>query len=174
MESRSTFKLNERFVNILDPKDQDAYLDIIWSLIELSYSSIGGYSIPKERLIDETNLWKLVKRNGIIVAGQLFRDELGHKMVCGFSNGTPEGKSEFKSMIIDILERNKGWMEASGAVERIIWKVMTPMTNDKAVIVLKMLNKKALSISDDGYHYTRMIAGRPLIKVMFGIPETNV
>ena len=166
-------RLTEHFVNLLDSREKQKYLEVIWPLIELSYSRIGGYTGSKESLVQDTSLWKLVRRDGKIVAGQLFKDKLGNKMVCGFSDGTDLGKNEFKRLIVDILRRNKGWMEASGIIEYILSQHMNPMPIEKALKVLAALGKEPVSVNSDGFHYTRMIKGKPHQKAMFGIPDID-
>lgn len=63
--------INEHFVNVFNKNEMSKYVDEIWTLLQKSYEYCGGtagmYS-PKQ-LIDETTMWKLVRRNNKITAG---------------------------------------------------------------------------------------------------------
>jgi hypothetical protein len=165
-------RLTEHFVNLVTDNEKQQYLDVIYPLIEDSYSKVGGFPTAKEDLIADTDLWKLIRRNGKIVAGQLFKDRLGRKMICGFTDGTTQGKIEFKNLIKHLLTTNRGWVEASGSVERIITEYLAPLPNTKAAMVLKKLGKD-VELVDDGIHYQREIGGVQRTKAMFGTPEVE-
>ena len=84
--------LNERFVNVFTPDDKKAYMDELWELLEITYAEIGGLmGASKSDLISAPGLWKLVRKNGRIVSGILYRDMAGRKIRLVLHNNTEEG-----------------------------------------------------------------------------------
>ena len=60
----------ERFVNCHTPEDMKKYANDVWKILTKSYEYCGGMAgmDSVEQLIDETTLWKLVRKEGKIVA----------------------------------------------------------------------------------------------------------
>ena len=125
----------------------------------------------KEQLIDETDMWKMVRKNGKILAVKCYTFKRGGRKACYCaSNGTDEGKQALYQMVKDDmkLKGRQAWIEASGAVEHIYKKYgeATPIPAEIAQQIMK--DKKFISFNKDGYHYTRLIGGHPHEKIMLG------
>lgn len=165
VEHYLTFKENK--------EDKDKYLDKVWDLLEKSYASKGGIKgCVKEDLLSPNILWKLVRKNGDIVAVSIYK-VIGdtRKAIAAGTDMTSLGKESLYSIIAeDVTETNrKVWAEVSGAPEHMFKKKGAEMfPADLAEKVLKNLGKDIISKSDDGYHYTRLIDGIPYEKVMVG------
>jgi len=107
---RITDILVERFVNLLgDDPEKDKYVDVVWDMITKSYARIGGVQgkgfSSKEDLINNIPFWKLVRKDGDIVAGAFYRDKEGRKRVAVATNGTDTGKVALASIMANDFDR---------------------------------------------------------------------
>lgn len=160
-----------------DEASKEQVLDQVWDILQRTYKPIGGIANlqNKEQLLELPNtVWKLVRRSNKIVAVAIYKTKSGgRKLVCGGQDGTPEGKQSFYQICYEDVRRieRNSWAEVSGALEHIfLFKYQgVPIP---ATLAQKILVDDELTISKDGFHYTRLIGGRPIEKIMFGnIPE---
>jgi hypothetical protein len=160
--------LTERFLSLLSVEDRRKYIDEVWDMLQKSYAKVGGFkSAPnKEELLKETDFWKLVKKNGKIVAIALYKFKRGRKSIAGGTDGTDLGKEWLMKIFLEDLQQNRSWSEVSDKVELIKTKMGYFKIPNK--FVEEILNKPIISLDPDGYHYTRMIAGEPHTKMMVG------
>lgn len=166
--------LNEAFVNIFDTKSKFEYVDVVWDILELSYADIGGtFAIAKDKqeLINDSDMWKMVRRNGKIVAVCLYTSKRGgRKSMAAGTDGSPEGKEGLYSIIKEDIKMKdrQAWSEVSHKMEyiKLVKFGAHPIPAKNAQEL--MPDKPFLSIDKDGYHYTRMIGGKPMTKIMVG------
>lgn len=171
--------LLEHFVTLFD-SDQDTqkkeeYLDQVWNILQESYKSIGGLAniSDADELLNSEYIWKMVTKNKKVLAVQLYKTKGGgRKIFCGGCLGTPEGKSAFYKLASEDVKRleRDAWAEVSGSMEGVyIFKLgATPIPADVSEKILNDMGKSIISVSDDGFHYTRKIGGKPYEKIMFG------
>jgi hypothetical protein len=169
--------LLERYVNLISKEDKLKYVDEVWELMQKAYASIGGFksAVNKEDLVNDSFLWKLVRKNNRIVAAVLYKDRLGRKSFAGAAEqgpdgkATEEGKAGLLSIIIEDVKMNRSWSEVSGKMEHLKMKHgAAPIPNKYAA---ELTGKEILELNPDGYHYTRMIAGHPHEKMIVGHVE---
>ena len=162
--------LLEHYVNLFSREDKKQYVDIIWDMLAKAYEPIGGFksAVDKDDLIDNSSIWKLVRRNGKIVAFGIYKDSHGRKSIAGATDGTALGKADFMKLKTDDFAMNRAWCEASGKIEHILIKLgVQPISNKLAA---KLTGKEILNLDPDGVHYTRLIQGEPHTKIIFGFP----
>jgi hypothetical protein len=160
--------LLERYVNLTDDSDRRKYGQLVWNMLQDSYKDIGGYKGASsiDDLIASSSLWKLVRRNGKIVAFSLYKDLKGRKGIGVATDGTEEGKKALYDLWAEDLKLNRSWTEVSGKTEHIKLKHgFKPIPNKYAA---EILNKEILSLNPDGIHYTRLIGGVPYEKAIVG------
>lgn len=161
--------LIETYINVIRPKDKRKYASQVWDILQNSYASLpGGFATAAtiDELIEKSWMWKLVKKNDKIVAVQIYKDQYGRKGIAGGTDGSYTGKIELNKIIIDDIKLNRSWAEVSGAPEHIMTKLgASPIPNTLAAT---LTGKEILSLNDDGFHYTRLIAGKPYEKIIFG------
>lgn len=172
-------RLTEHYVTLTSEKEKkEQYYDEVMDILNSSYAKIGG---PKSnvlnKMFDPSVMWKLVTRNGKVVAVLISKLQGGtRKGVLAGSDGSQQGKNDLYAIIseeIRQLER-KSWIEVSGAMEHIYVnkKGGTPIPDDLAVELMTLLGKK-VTPTGDGYHYTRALAnGEDETKVIVGDEET--
>lgn len=167
--------LNEHYVNLFSVSDKQKYWNEVKALIEESYSYIGGYRGDFNEFFDKNHLWKLIRKDGVIKAGQIYKDKLGRKAVAGFTDGTAEGKQAFKILIKEDLKLGRAWVEVSDKAENIYKYTMnaTPLPHSLVKILMKMLHKEVIAWDEDGYHYTREINGVQYRKAIYGKADIN-
>ena len=144
------------------------YADQVWSLLQKSYEKAGGFhsadDIPD--LISKTNMWKIVVRNGIVTAANLYRDLHGRKSIAAGTDGTQQGKRDYMMVKDADIRYRRAWSEVSGAPERLASKAgLRPLP---AKFAAMLTGKEIVEFNSDGYHYTRMISGHPHEKVIYG------
>ena len=163
--------LTERYITLINPEDRSKYSSVIWDMLQQTYAKLGGFKSAKsaDELIQETDLWKMVRKNGKIVAASLYKDKYGRKCIASATDGTPEGKAALMQLWLEDTKQNRAWGEFSGPSEHIKLKQgIKPIPNK---YVADILNKPIVSLNPDGYHYTRMIAGEPHEKILAGNVE---
>lgn len=163
--------LLEHYVNLKTADEKKEYVDEVWDLLQKAYELAGGFKSAnsKQHLIDDSSLWKLVRRDGKIVAANLYKDAFGRKMIACATDGSVKGKQDLKKIKSDDLKLQRAWGEASGKVESLFLKLgAVPLSNKFAA---KLTKKEILGYDVDGIHYTRLIGGEPHSKVIFGFPK---
>ena len=160
--------LLERIVNLYDDSDKREYAQAVWDLLQQSYQFIGGFksAVGIDELIEKTGLWKLVIRDGEITAVGLYRDQYGRKSIASGTNGSYQGKKDFRMIKKDDIKLKRAWAEVSGPVEIIMRKAGAKPIPSKLATLLT--NHEILSYDNDGFHYTRLIGGKPVVKIMYG------
>lgn len=169
--------INEHYITPISVDDRLKYADEVFNILNKSYDRIGGlFGINSpEDLVKQSSLWKLVRRNGKIVAARIYSDKRGgRKAIASGTDGSPEGKKGLYDIIkedINFSDRN-AWAEVSGAIEHIYKKYgAIPIPNTEAQKILGP-NKKIVELNPDGYHYKRAIGTDNIIKekVLVGFP----
>lgn len=164
--------INEHFVNLLKKDQMQEYKDQVWKILEDSYSYIGGMAGMRDvdQLIDESDFWKLVRRNNKITAVCIYSYKRGGRKSCYLgSDGTEQGKTDLYKIISEDakLTDRQQYGEYSGKMVSVQLKNgCMPIPNVIAKEVMK--DKKFLEFKDDGYFYVRMIGGDPHTKIMMG------
>ena len=106
----------EKFVNAFLDNEKAMYADEVWDILVSSYSSIGGLKgagfESKQAMINNIPFWKLVKKNGNIVAVAMYKDKNGRKRVAIGSDGTELGKLALQEIIKADFAR--AYVELSG------------------------------------------------------------
>ena len=160
--------ISERFINLFNKEDIQKYIDDIWDIMQLTYAPIGGFKTANspQELLNKIYLAKLVRKNGKIVAAALYSDKYGRKAIAGGSDGSEVGRNAIKQIFREDAQLKRSWGEFSGRPEELLLKYGgVPIPNDA---VEDILGKEILSKDKDGFHYTRLINGEPLRKIMIG------
>ena len=162
----------ERFLNAFNKEDMRKYADEVWDILQKAYSYCGGMAgmDSVDQLIDETDMWKIVRKNGKIVAVNTYSNKRSGRKICfGGQDGTEEVKKAFKKILEEDfrLKDRQSWAEVSGAMEVTALK-QGAMPIPAYIAELIMKDKTFDSIHEDGFHYTRMIGGEPHTKLMVG------
>lgn len=166
---RASQIITEKVVNLVDRQQKSKYAGQVWELLQQAYSSIGGFGSASDvdQLIDDSGMWKLVTRDGKITAVNIYKDKHGRKTIAIATDGTPQGKSDYRMLNSEDVRTGRAWAEVSGAPEHIMAKAgAKPVPSKYAQFLTK---KDILSYNQDGYHYTRMIAGHPHEKAIYGV-----
>lgn len=162
-------QLYERVINAFTTDEKEKLSTEVWDLLQQAYSKIGGFGTAEspEELIQNSGLWKAVKRNGKITAVNIYRDQNGRKSIASGTDGTPQGKKDYFMLKSDDIKHKRAWAEVSGAPEAILRRLgAKPIPAKFAPLLTK---KPILQYSTDGIHYTRLIAGHAHEKAMYGI-----
>lgn len=160
--------LFEHFLNLNTPTDKEQYADVVWDILQQAYGAIGGFkgASGPEELANTPGLWKLSRRNGKIVAVAIYKDQYGRKAIAFGTDGSIEGKRDFYNLRDADLRLKRMWVEASGAIEKVLLKAGAQPIPAKYAGVLT--GKEILNIANDGVHYTRLLQGHPYEKIIFG------
>lgn len=161
--------IQERVFNAFDSVNKLKYGQQVWDVLQKSYSSLpGGFGTASslDELIEKSGLWKIVVRNGEVTAVNIYKDQFGRKSIASGTNGSVQGKKDFMMLKDADVKYKRAWAEVSGAPERILGKLGAKPIPAKFAAVLT--GKEILDYNDDGIHYTRLIAGDPHEKVIYG------
>lgn len=113
-----------------------------------------------EDLVHTPGLWKVVRKGGKLVAGIIYKDtDHGRKIRLVFYDGTPEGKTALKRIIMEDVKHNRSWGEISGPLETCMIRLGAKMVDNHQVH--KFLNVPESNIKKlhaDGHHYDREVA----------------
>ncbi len=164
-------------LNSKHEKFREQYRYQIHDLIRSAYKNSGGYAgnesgsiAESDAIHDDINnsLIKATIRNGKISSVNLYKKQYGRKSIASATDGTPQGKEDFKKTKIEDHEQKRAWGEVSGAVEHISKKLGIPgVPADEAE---ELLGKPVDKDSEDEYHYSRKIGGSLHRKMIVGHP----
>lgn len=162
--------INERYVNLTDFDQKREYAPRVLELIDLAYARIGGHIGLKsvDQLLSDTGMWKLVRKNGIIILAVVYKENQGRKLVAVGHDGSKEAKDALKQIIAEDIKMNRMWAEVSGSMATFCLNnglPVVPNTN-----VGELLGKEIIS-KDGEYKYTRVIGGSPHEKIIVGYPN---
>ena len=159
----------ERVVNAFDEKTKLHYGQEVWNLLQRSYAEVpGGFGSAADipDLIKKGDLWKLVVRDGEVTAVGIYRDQYGRKAIASGTNGTRQGLIDYKMIKSEDQKFSRAWAEVSGKPESAMIKAgFKPLPSKFAPILTK---KEIVSYNEDGFHYSRVIAGDVHEKVIYG------
>jgi hypothetical protein len=186
--------ITERYVNLFsrDVDQRKQYVDDVWELLQTTYAKIGGIKgsgfESKEAMIQKIPLWKLVRKDGKIVAGSLYKDKDGRKRVASFTDRSPEGIKALASIMKEdfgraYFEISKGSLKL--AVDSVGYDFILQYA--KSIDEVKKLLPKdeiRLPPSDDShvqkfgklrnYFYQREFGGSWETKIMLGTSGNKI
>lgn len=165
--------INEHFVTPKTPEEMRKYADQVWKLLNDAYKYCGGMKgmDSPEQLIAETDIWKLVRRDGkTITAVITYSTKRGGRKACYMGAEQSERGRHDLLMISQEdakLTDREAWCEVSGrAVSYKLKNGWTPIINGLAKEIMK--DKEFDELCDDGFFYVRKIGGHKLHKIMLG------
>lgn len=167
---RANELLSERIVNAFDQSKKQKYADQVWDILQKSYAKLpGGFGTASsiEELIEKSGLWKIIVRNGQVTAVNVYRDQHGRKSIASGTDGSRQGKLDYKMIKDEDVKLGRAWAEVSGAPAAMLAKLGAKPIPSKFAKILT--GKHIISYDPDGYHYTRLIAGDPHEKIMYGV-----
>ena len=100
--------INEHFLTITDKNKMKEYGDDVWDMLQKAYAYIGGVAGADsiDDIINDTDMWKLVRRNGKITAIKAYKFKKGgRKANCCASDGTEQGKKDLMKIYKEDGER---------------------------------------------------------------------
>lgn len=179
--------ITERYVNLFKPNEKSEYAQEVFDMVTKAYASLGGMKgsgfSSADDMVKNIPFWKLVRKDGKIIAGTFYKDKAGRKTVASFTDGTAEGKAALAKIMKEDMTRS--YKEVSKAslgfgvktfgVDFIKQFAMTPEEAQK-----KLGPKKKLSpVPEDDSHvkkfpelkdffYQRELMGKLETKIMLG------
>lgn len=174
--------LIERILNLHTAEQKTKYADQVWDLLQKSYLKLGGFksAANKEELITVPGYWKLVKRGDRITAANLYKKIPQTQTFKVYASGTEtyldpdeqkyhateQGKRDYTSIKKADVTQKRSWAEVSGPAEAFAKRSEgKPIPNKYAGY---LTGKEILDLNSDGYHYTRLIQGKPHEKIIYG------
>jgi len=150
------------------------YAKTIWNMLQAAYESIGGFksATDVEELVNEPGLWKIFRKGPHILAVACYKDtRAGRKLIGAASDGTKPGKLALRRIQKDDTDYQRSWSEVSGRMEdwlKDLGQIPVPYEQAKELLKGKQITP---ADPDDGYHYIRNIAGKPITKIIMGNPR---
>lgn len=180
--------LQERYLNFLpgDKAEKEKYAQEVFDLLTKAYAYIGGihgsgFKSPED-MIANIPMWKLARKDSRIVAGIMYKDKQGRKLVAAFTDGTDLGKNALADMYKDDLGR--AYKETSSKALSFAKKIMGKdkilhyaVPYDKVISLLH--DDEIFPVKDDDeeiqrhpelkkFFYARKIGGQLHTKIMLG------
>lgn len=183
--------LNERYINIIgDNEQKEKYKLIVWDLLQRSYAKIGGikgsgFNSPDDML--NIPFWKLIRKNGEIVAGKMYKDSGGRKSVAAFSNQTKPGVIALADLVANEFDRAMG--EVSADMLKFVVRsigIKDAVKHAKTVEQARKILRKDLNTTHvdpsypekypelADYFYSREIGGGQHTKILLGTPNVDI
>lgn len=177
--------LEERYLSIGFNKDHEQHREKhrseIHDILHKAYShpDIGGYGGLKSGSKEESDAIhhdithsniKAVKRDGKITAVALYKNSHGRKAIAMGTDGSHQGKKDFKHVLHDDHKQKRSWAEVSGAPEHIFTKHGFPKVSNKEAAHLTG-KKDVRPHPTDPHKYTRKIGSGDHEKTIMGYPK---
>lgn len=161
--------IKEHYVNV-GKSMMPRYAVRVLELLNIAYAPVGGHLNyhTAQDIVDDSDFWKLVRRNGEIIAGCVYKNRQGRKRVAVVHDGSREAKTELKKIIADDITMFRCWSEVSGAFAN--WCVsqgLPPVPNEHA----EQLTGKHIFQLIGRFKYVRLISGRKVVKMIVGYPN---
>lgn len=180
--------LQERYLNFLpnDRKQKEQYADEVFDLLTKAYAYIGGihgsgFKNPKD-MVDNIPMWKLSRKDGKIVAGVMYKDKDGRKLVAAFTDGSETGKVALSDIYKTDFDRayKETSSKALSFAKKLLGKealLKFAISRDKVKELLK--DDEIFDVEDDDeevlrhpelkkFFYARKIGGQLHTKIMLG------
>ena len=164
--------ITEHFLTLTNKEDMKKYGDEVWDILQKSYAYIGGIAGINsiDDLIEDTDLWKLVRRDNKITAIKAYKlKNGGRKSNCGGTDGTEQGKKDIMKIYQEdgLMKDRHQYGEYSGKAVSIVLK--TGGIPVPAAIAQTILEPKKIEICQDGWFYIRKLGdGKSHHKLMIG------
>lgn len=166
--------ITEHVINARDTETKKKYGEQVWDMLQAAYASVkGGFRSASslDELISDSGLWKIVVRAGKPTAINIYKDSHGRKSIAAATDNTLVGKRDYRMIKNADFKLRRAWAEVSGMPEEMLRRdAAVPIPAKYAGI---LTGKEILSINDDGEHYTRLIRGTPIEKIIFGFVEID-
>ena len=176
--------LNEKVLSIgfkaEHEKFREKHRQEIHDMIHKAYASEDGYSGHVSGSAEESKAIhddisksniKAVKRDGKISAVNLYRDQHGRKSIASATNGTEQGKNDWKKIKSEDHTQKRAWGETSHKVLHMQNKMGVPKIPSSRA--KELLGKDVTPTSGDEYEYSRKIGKDIRQKTMMGHPKTS-
>lgn len=164
--------ITEHFLTLTKKEDMKKYGEEVWDILQKSYAYIGGIAGINsiDDLIEDTDLWKLVRRDNKITAIKAYKlKNGGRKSNCGGTDGTIQGKKDIMKIYQEdgLMKDRHQYGEYSGkAVSTVLRTGGIPVP---AAIAQSILEPKKIEICQDGWFYIRKLGdGKSHHKLMVG------
>lgn len=157
-------------------KYREQHRQQIHDLIQSSYKDAGGYGGLSSGSKEESNAIhndisssaiKAVRRDGKITAAVLYKKQHGRKAIASGTDGSQQGKTDWKKIKSEDIGKKRAWMEVSGKPEHMMKKMGAPEI--PVGDVPSLIDKKIEPA--DGNYYTRTIGGQKHRKIAMGFPK---
>lgn len=166
-------------VNQDHEKYRDQHMQDMHDIVVKSYAKIGGYGglgsgSPEESntvykdLSNPDHIIKAIRRDGKITALNVYKKQYGRKSIVSATDGSDQGKADWRKIKLEDHEQKRAWGETSGAVEHLSRKMGVPVIPPETAE--KLVGKKLNPLDDESYE--REIGGTMHRKVAFGHPKT--
>ena len=168
--------LNERYINLFNKDEKAKYAREVWDIITASYAGIGGLKgngfTSMQDMIDNVEMWKLIRQNGKIIAVALYRDKNGRKRVAIGTDGSVAGKRAMAAFVKEEAKQNRAYGEISGPSYKFFKRVLGDDYQQYLVPAAEVgaLLGKDVEVIDE-FSYRRTIGGTDSIKVLVGRPS---
>jgi len=152
--------------------DKSKFGEEVWQILDKSYAKLGGFKSfdSKSHMFADNGMWLLVfDDDENIISSIIFKNLHGNKLIGLGTDGQPQGKSELIHVLRNLKNEKNFWAEVSGPLEKLFDTLDIPKIENK--YVKQLTGKEIIHYNDDGYHYTRFIAGQPIEKMIMGYPE---
>ena len=166
--------ITEHFVNAFNKEEMEKYGDVVWDMLQKAYAYCGGVAGAKsiKDIIDDSDMWKMVRRNGKITAVKIYKFKNGgRKAFCCATDGTEQGANDIRKIYKEdgLLKDRKAYGEYSGK------SLSTALNNGNipipAVVAAEILKGKKIEPCEDGWFYLRYLDdGNVHHKCMCGNP----
>ncbi len=179
--------LIETVLNLHTPEDKMPYAKQVWDMLQRSYQNIGGFKSASsiEELINEPGYWKIIRRGDKLTAVNIYKKSPKTKTFKVIASATETdfdtkknrykatalGLSDYDALKKGDVKMKRAWAEVSGPVESLMQRTgALPVPNEYAEL---LTGKQIVDLSDDGYHYTRLIHGEPHEKIIYGFVKLS-
>lgn len=170
----------EHIVNCTTKDEMHKYADEVWNNVLMpSYKYCGGIKgcTDVNDLIDDSDIWKLTRKNGKIVCAVIYSTKRGNgRKLCLFGNDqTHEGRVALRKQIEEDFKRPERDTYAGVSGKPVKWMIERGGIPIPAYVACELMNAskhKNLCEPADEYWYKRPLStGGYAYKIMFRAPK---
>jgi hypothetical protein len=154
-------------------KHRDQLHDLLkksYETVEGGYSGLGSGSKAESDAIHNDishSMIKAVKRGDTITATMLYKDRYGRKAIAAGTDGSIQGKKNYRAISKDDKTQERAWSEVSGRPEDIARKAGVAVVPSS--MAAKLTGKDVEPVTDEKYR--RKISNDYHEKTIMGYPK---
>ena len=162
---------------MLSKKDVLTISGDVIDLIQTAYKNTKGYHVNNKKDIDRSVFWDVIDVDGEFDADTVIfgrKSPFGIKIQGIGHDGEQKSKKVVIAKIVKLLNTTGYWIEASDALENVLYKSGTNYIKSEKVVQSVFPNSELKMTGNKGQYTRKLESGKTITETIFGKPKVSV